>query len=133
MALYYSFAISTTLLKTLHLKFDYHADDTLINRSILNKQEVVALQNDLNTMMKWSIDWQMSFNPNKSEFLRITNKVNYISSDYCDYLRNCQIPFVNHAKYLGVIIDKHLNWTEHINMITAKANSVRGFLQRNLY
>ena len=54
----------------------------------------------------------------------------HISSDY--YLRNCQIPLVNHV-YLGVIIDKHLNWSDHVNMITAKANSVRGFLQRNLY
>ena len=33
---------------------------------------------------------------------------------------------------IWVITDKHLNWTEHINMITAKANLVRGFLQRNL-
>ena len=33
---------------------------------------------------------------------------------------------------MGVIIDKHLNWAEHVNMITAKANSVRGFLQHNL-
>jgi len=72
----------------------------------------------------------MSFNPNKSEFLRITNKVNYISSDY--YLKDCQIPLVSHVKYLGIIIDKHLIWTDHVNMITAKANSVRGFLQRNL-
>ena len=39
---------------------------------------------------------------------------------------------ITHAKYLGVIIDKHFNWTEHVNMITAKANSVRGILQRNL-
>jgi len=81
------------------------ADDTLIYHKILNKQDVVALQNDLNTIVKWSIDWQMSFNPYKSEFLRITNKVNYISSDY--YLRDSQIPPVSHAKYLGVIIDKH--------------------------
>ena len=102
-------------------KVRLYADDTLIYRNILNEQDVVALQNDLNTIMKWSVDWQMTFNPGKSKFLRITNKVNYISSDY--YLRNCHIPLVNHVKYLGVIIDKHLNWSDHVNMITAKANS----------
>ena len=42
-------------------------------------------------------------------------------------MRNHQIRLVGHAKYLGVIIDKHLNWTEHVNMITAKANSIGGF------
>ena len=29
----------------------------------------------------------------------------------------------DHVKYLGVIIDKNLNWSQHINMIAAKANS----------
>ena len=43
-----------------------------------------------------------------------------------------QIPLANHAKSLGVIIDKHLNWTDHVNMITATANSVRGFLNVNV-
>jgi len=108
-------------------KVRLYADDTLIYRNILDEQDVVAFQNDLNSIVQWSIDWQMSFNPNKSEFLWITNKVSYILSDY--YLKDCQILLVSHAKYLGVIIDKHLNCTDHVNMITTKANSVRGFLQ----
>ena len=82
------------------------------------------------SMMKQTQEWQMSFNPRKTEFLRITNKHNYIPSSY--YLQNTQIPLVGRVKYLGVIIDKNLNWSEHVNMISAKANSARGFLQRNL-
>jgi len=39
-----------------------YADDTLI--IISNEKDVAALQKDLNTIMKWSIDWQMTFNPN---------------------------------------------------------------------
>ena len=56
-------------------KVRLYAEDTLIYCNVLNKQDVnvVALQNDLNTIMKWSVDWQMTFNPSKSEFLRITN------------------------------------------------------------
>ena len=38
----------------------------------------------------------------------------------------------NHAKCLGIVIDKNLKWTQHVKTITAKANSVRGLLQRNL-
>ena len=122
---------SATLMTSLNLtsKVRLYADDTLIYHNFINDPGIVALQNDLNATIMWSIDWQMTFNPNKSEF-RITNKVNHIWSDYP--LRNCQIPLVNHAKYLGVIIDKYLNWTEHVNMITANANSIRGFLQHNL-
>ena len=72
----------------------------------------------------------MSFNPSKTEFLWITNKHNFIPSSY--YLQNTQIPLVDYIKYLGVIIDKKLNWLEHINMISVKADAVRGFLQQNL-
>ena len=39
---------------------------------------------------------------------------------------------VDRVKYLGVIVDKNFNWLEHVNMISAKANSARGFLQHNL-
>ena len=73
----------------------------------------------------------MTFNPKKTEILRITNKISLLESQY--YLLNSYpIPTVSHAKYLGVIIDKNLNWKQHVNMITSKANSTRGFLQCNL-
>ena len=89
-----------------------------------------VLQSDLNTVLKWAEDWQMTFNPQKTEFLRITNKHNSISSSY--YFKDISIPLSDHVKYPGVIIDKNLNWSQHINMIVAKANSARSFLQRNL-
>ena len=80
--------------------------------------------------MKWAQDWHMSFNPRKTEFLRITNKHNYIRSSH--YLQNTfdKIPLVDRVKYLGVIIHKNLNWS-YVNMISAKANLARDFLQRN--
>ena len=76
--------------------------------------------------------WNLAdvINPKKTEFLRITNKTNYISQPY--YLQNTLIPSVSHVKYLGVVIDKNLKWTQHVNMITAKANSIQDLLQRNL-
>ena len=47
-------------------------------------------------------------------------------------IQNDVIKEVKHAKYLGVIIDHHLSWNEHINYITSKANDVKCFLQCNL-
>ena len=47
-------------------------------------------------------------------------------------MNDIHIQQVEHAKYLGVIIDKNLNWSEHVKKTVNKANSVRGFLQRNL-
>ena len=58
------------------------ADDTLIYRNIHSEADVSVLQSDLNTVLKWAEDWQMTFNPQKTEFLRITNKHNSISLSY---------------------------------------------------
>ena len=74
----------------------------------------------------------MSFNPKQTEFVRITNKIKPYALESQYYLQKTPIPNIPYAKYLGVIIDSNLNWKHHINMVTRKANSVRGFLQRNL-
>ena len=44
-----------------------------------------------------------------------------------------QLQQVSSAKYLGVTIDSHLTWKDHINDICSKANSAKAFLQRNIY
>ena len=48
------------------------------------------------------------------------------------YMQNQRIKGVSHAKYLGVTIDQHLTWNEHVRQITTKANNVKSFLQQNL-
>ena len=37
------------------------------------------------------------------------------------------------GEYLDLTIDSKLSWSEHIRQITNKANSIKGFLQRNLH
>ena len=74
---------------------------------------------------------KMSFNVKKCEFLRITNRISFVSSQYL--LHNQIIHEVNHAKYLGVVIDSNLSWSQHIKEISNKANDVKSFLQQNLH
>ena len=69
----------------------------------------------------------MIFNLLKSVYLRIINKLHPLVYSY--YMSNIPIQQADHAKYLGVIIDKNLNWNEHTKQVVSKANSVRGFLQ----
>jgi len=72
----------------------------------------------------------MTFNPGKSVYLRITNKLSPFI--YNHYMNGILIRQADHAKYLGVLIDKNLNWNEQTRQVVSKANKVRGFLQHNL-
>ena len=111
-----------------HVKL--YADDTLIYRIINSAEDITILQKDLNTLSEWANKWLMSFNPSKCVHLTITRKTNPLKSSYS--ICGSVIQQSNSAKYLGVTITSNLSWSEHINNITNKANSIRAFLQRNL-
>ena len=53
----------------------------------------------------------MTFNLSKYALVRVTNKKHPL--EHCYYLQLEQIKSVLHAKYLGVVIDKHLSFNEH--------------------
>jgi len=107
-----------------------YADDVLLYSTITSPDDCHRLQADLKILEQWAKKWNMIFNPSKCEFLRVSNKVNNIHMSY--YIQNQMIKEVSHAKYLGVTIDQHLTWNEHIRQITSKANNVKNFLQRNI-
>ena len=108
-----------TFLIMCHQVLDYnYADDALLFHEIKDYKDTL-LQQDLNSLSYWATVWQMTFNPLKWEHLQITRKQQPVTSEYC-------------SRYLGVIIDKNLNWNEHTVKIVNKANCVLGFLRRNL-
>ena len=106
-------------------------DDCLLYRTINAQHDTVILQEDLNTSQQWEAKWLTSFNPDKCEVLRVTNKRKHIlHTQYKIHDRILNI--VDRTKYLGVTIQSKLNWKPHINNITKKANNIIAFLQRNL-
>ena len=108
-------------------KIKLYTDDVLLYTTINSQDGCHRLQQDLDTLEQWALDWKMSFNIQKCEFLRIINKKHPIIAQYT--LQNQTIKEVTHAKYLGVTIDKNLSWSEHIKQITKKAYNVKCFLQ----
>ena len=108
-----------------------YADDVILYTSINTTEDCDKLQRDLNILARRAEGWKMSFNLQKCEFLRITHKKNPIVVQYT--LHDNAVHKVTHAKYLGVVIDSKLSWSEHIKQVTNRANRVKGFLQCNLY
>jgi len=106
-----------------------YADDILLYKVIDTKDDCINLQEDLDNLQQWEDTWKLHFNPPKCQFIRFSNKHSPINFDY--QIHNEILKKVSSLKYLGITIDKYLTWKEHVNNITNKAKSVRGFLQRN--
>ena len=70
---------------------------------INSMEDCDKLQQGLNTLERWAIDWKMTFNLQKCEFVRVTYKKNPIIAQFILY--NNSIQEVTHTKYLGVTID----------------------------
>ena len=111
-------------------KIKLFADDSLVFRKVQQSSDCRALQQDLDNLQQWEQKWQMSFNADKCEVLRITNKRRPILSDY--YIHNQKLAIKTDAKYLGVTISSDLSWAKHTDNIVKKANSTMAFLRRNI-
>jgi hypothetical protein len=72
----------------------------------------------------------MSFNADKSEVLRITNKRKPLISTYT--IHGIPLATVKTVKYLGLNISTNLTWTPHIDSVTKKANNITAILHRNI-
>jgi hypothetical protein len=106
------------------------ADDSILYREIQSTDDQDILQDDLNKVFQWADKWQMSFNATKCEALTITRKIKPHNNTY--QVNGHSIVKSSKHKYLGVTINKHLDWKDHVLNITSRARSTLGVLKRNL-
>ena len=106
------------------------ADDTAVYRFITCAEDPVKLQEDLQRLEQWEREWDMAFHPDKCSVLPFTRSHSPPLSNYT--LHDQILERVTSTKYLGVILETKLDFTQHIESICAKANKTLGFLRRNL-
>lgn len=89
------------------------ADDTAIMTTNESQPEAVNnLQNALDKINQWTIDWKIKLNETKSN--HITFALRHKNSNLRIYLNGIQIPQVESTKYLGLNLDCKLNWKHHV-------------------
>ena len=94
------------------------------------------LQQALDTIVKWSTEWQLTINVSKCMCKRL--KPSSAHSNTPQYTINgTPLTVSSHVKDLGIVVDDHLSYADHISEITSKANQrvgilFRGFLTRDL-
>ena len=106
------------------------ADDCIIYRTVKTIKDCQELQNDLFKLTDLEQKWGMLFHPDKCNSMQVTRSRNPLTFKYS--LKGQDLEAVNTAKYLGVDLSNNLSWNSHIDRTAKKANSMLGFLRRNL-
>ena len=106
------------------------ADDCIIYRPVTKSGDAEYLQADINNLMSWAEEWSMFFNPEECEVIRVTNKKKPLN--YVYKMSDHMLKSVEDKKYLGVTLQKNLNWNKQVQIVTTKANNTLNLIRRNI-
>ena len=99
------------------------ADDTSVSYA---SDSLDKIQNVINSELKnlnsWPIANRLSLNITKTEFMIIGSRqrMNVTQNDIAIGIRDREINRTDVVKSLGMHIDRHLSWSEHIHKISKK-------------
>ena len=94
-------------------------------KSEQNLQETLNLE--LSKVSNWLSANKLSINVDKSKLLIFSQRNSITKAELS--INNEKLHEVNHAKYLGVLIDNKLKWDYHINSISLKLSKGIGLCQ----
>ena len=80
---------------------------------------IQILNSELAKVAEWFDSNKLTLNVNKTQMLLMSRK-KPLNPQGGVILRNEAIQRVTEAKFLGVIVDQHLNWKDHISMVSHK-------------
>ena len=97
------------------------ADDTSLYIIVDSPEEASqTINQDLVRISAWAEKWLVSFNPNKTEYILLSRKLN--KPVHPPVIMNNQvITEVESHKHLGVTFESSGTWHKHIQLITTKA------------
>ena len=117
-------------------KVTMYADDTSISYSSSSLVDIEqTLNSELNDLKLWMQGNKLSLNFLKAQAMVVGSKpkIKKITAKIVDHpkflIGGSQVENVDREKYLGVIIDKNLNWEEHISNVRTKVSRAIGFLK----
>ena len=110
------------------LKSILFADDTNLFNSNQNFQQLIESTNfELNKLSEWFKSNKLSLNVDKTKFIIFGNKHILLNSSQL-ILDGKILEQVKETKFLGVVLDEKLNWSQHINHISLKISRGLGII-----
>ena len=109
------------IVKDINSIIRFFADDTSLYIIVDSPEEASqTINQDLVRISAWAEKWLVSFNPNKTEYILLSRKLN--KPVHPPVIMNNQvITEVESHKHLGVTFESSGTWHKHIQLITTKA------------
>ena len=98
----------------------FYADDLVIMAETNEN-----LQSLLNILHKWCQQWRMSINIGKTKVIHFRNKTQ-VRSNFTFKVGNANIEMTDKYKYLGLILDEHLDFSNTASFIAGSAGRALG-------
>ena len=110
----------------------YHfADDTIILLS--NKSLAKKMNQDLKNLLQWLKANKLSVNVKKTELMIFHPKNTKLGYGVKFKLNRRRLTPFNTVKYVGIVLDEHLLWTEQVNWVNSKLNQTIVILSKLRY
>ena len=113
----------------------HFADDTFI---IFHSKTPKTIETVVNTELKEVVKWlrlnKLSLNAAKTEVIFFHSKKHHLNYDKISIKMNgLKLTPVDYIKYLGMYIDKYLDWNHHITELSKKLSRANGILAKLRY
>ena len=113
----------------------HFADDTFI---VFNSKKPKTIETVINYELKKVSKWlrlnKLSLNAAKTEVIFFRSSRHSLDYDKLSIKMNgFKLTPVDYIKYLGMYIDKHLDWNQHVHELTEKLNRANGILSKLRY
>lgn len=105
-----------------------YADDCKIYKKIADHNDTLKLQQDLNSVCNWCYENDMKLNIGKCQIMSFYRKKNPVIHDY--YLNATQLGRVTQFKDLGVLFDRKLSFSLHLDYLISSSNMKLGMIFR---
>ena len=112
-------------------KYNLFADDSTLTCKFTNSNELVIkskLEYELQSIFSWLQVHKIKINYDKSKFMFFSYGKKYNLNEL--QLGNDHIAVTDSIKFLGITIDQHLNFSNHISAVSNKISKVNGLLFR---
>ena len=101
-----------------HSSMYHFADDTnLLDSNTSLKRLNKYINHDLRLIVHWLRANRISLNVSKTEIVLFRPKSKKINKKLNFRLSGQKITPTTHTRYLGIIVDKHFSWNQHLKML----------------